>query len=174
MKFLIIYYSFSGNNRLLAQHLAKRLNCDICPIIEKKRRTMFTILLDMIFRREPQIKDLEFPVSDYDHIILLAPIWGSKLANPMTSLLKREKTALSNFSFISLCGYERTGQKEKITKQLNAITETSPKAVVELRICDLFPPEKRNEIKTVSRYHAKSEDLLIYDSQINEFLNLIH
>lgn len=48
MRILIIYFSFSGNNRLLAEHLAKRIGCDICPIVEKKRRTMVTIILDNV------------------------------------------------------------------------------------------------------------------------------
>lgn len=34
MKSLVIYYSYTGNNRLLAETLAARLSCDICPVIE--------------------------------------------------------------------------------------------------------------------------------------------
>lgn len=173
MRILIIYFSFSGNNRLLAEHLSKRIGCDICPIVEKKRRTIVTIILDMMFRREPKIKALDCAALNYDHIILVAPIWDSKLANPMKTLIKREKAVLSNYSFISLCGYERSGQKESITKELSALTGRSPKAVSELKVCDLFPAEKRNDIKTISRYHATSEDLIMFESQINVFLKLI-
>jgi hypothetical protein len=59
------------------------MGCDICPILEKKRRTIITIMLDMMFRREPKIQPLEFSVLNYDHIILVAPIWDAKLSHPM-------------------------------------------------------------------------------------------
>lgn len=173
MKILVIYFSFSGNNRLLAEHLSKRIGCDICAITEKKRRTILTIILDMLFKRESKIETLEFSVVNYDHIILVAPIWDSKLANPMKTLIKSEKTAFSNYSFISFCGYERSAQKENITKELSDLTSRSPKTVSELKISDLIPSEKGNSIKTISRYHARREDLIKYEQQINEFLTFI-
>lgn len=173
MKTLIVYFSFSGNNRLLAEHLAKRINCDAFPVVEKKRRTIITIFLDMLFRREPKIEDLECAASNYDRIVLVAPIWDSKLANPVKTLIKKEKAALCDYSFISLCGYERSGQKESITQELLALTGRAPKAVFELRISDLFPAEKRNKIRMISHYHITEKDLIIFEAQINEFLKLI-
>jgi menaquinone-dependent protoporphyrinogen IX oxidase len=173
MKILIIYFSFSGNNRLLAEHLSKRLNCDAFPILEKKRRTIITIFLDMLFGREPKIKDLECVVSNYDRIVLVAPIWDSKLANPIKSLIKKEKDALFNYFFISLCGYDRSGQKESITRELLALTGRAPKAVFELKISDLFPAEKRNDIRIISRYHVTDKDLILFEPHINEFLKLV-
>ena len=173
MKILVIYFSYSGNNRLLTEYLGKRIGGDICPIVEEKRRTFLTIILDMMFNREPNIKNLEYPISNYDHIILAAPIWDLKLAHPMKSLVRREKADLVNYSFISLCGYKRPGQKESITKSLTDLTGHPPKAVFELNISELFPAEKRNDIKTVSRYRATNDDLNTYESQINEFLKLI-
>ena len=65
MKILVIYFSYSGNNRLLAEYLGKRIGGDICPIVEEKRRTFLTIILDMMFNREPNIKNLEYPISYY-------------------------------------------------------------------------------------------------------------
>jgi menaquinone-dependent protoporphyrinogen IX oxidase len=173
MKILIIYFSFSGNNRLLAEHLAKRLNCDAFPIVEKKRRTIITIFLDMLFGREPKIKDLECVVSNYDRIVLVAPIWDSKLANPIKTLIKKEKTALADYSFISLCGYDRAGQKERIARELLALTGLAPNAVFELKISDLFPADKRNDIRIISRYHVTDKDLILFEPQINEFLKLV-
>lgn len=170
MKYLIIYFSFSGNNRLLAEYLATQIGCDFCPVVEKKRRTGVTILLDMLFRREPKIQPLEHSVSDYDHIILVAPIWDAKLAHPMKTLIKQEKAALTSYSFISLCGYERPQQQESITQELLSLSGRLPSTVCQLRICDLFPLEKRNDVPTISRYHVTRDDLIQFASQIAEFL----
>jgi hypothetical protein len=92
----------------------------------------------------------------------------------MKTLIKREKSALSHYSFISLCGYERSGQEESITKELSALSGHSPSAVCQLRICDLFPVEKRNDVTTISRYRATNDDLTKFESQITTFLKFIN
>lgn len=113
MRILIIYFPFSGNNRRLAEYLVKEIQCDICPIIEKKRRTMVTFILDMMFKRYPKIEAIETPIANYDHTILVAPIWDSKVANPLKTLIRSEKNSLNNYSFISFCGFDRPGTKRK-------------------------------------------------------------
>lgn len=55
------------------------------------------------------------------------------MANPLKSLIKREKDALENYSLISCCGFDRSGQQESITHQLADLTEHLPKAVCELQ-----------------------------------------
>jgi flavodoxin len=51
MRILIIYFSFSGNNRLLAEHLAKRLNNEIRII------SRYHITEKDLIRFEPQINE---------------------------------------------------------------------------------------------------------------------
>lgn len=170
MKTLVIYFSHSGNNRLLAEHLARRLGCDICPIVEKKRRTGLTMLLDMMFRREPRIEPLPLLIADYDQTILVAPVWASRVASPMKSLVKREKNSLAHYSFITLCGYERPEQKERITNELTTLIGRSPHAVAELRLSNLFPVEKRHDVRTISRYHATADDLAFFEPELAAFL----
>lgn len=170
MKSLVIYYSYTGNNRLLAETLAARLSCDICPVIEARRRTGLTVLLDMLFRRTPPLQPLACLPAQYDHIILVAPIWNAKLANPMKTLVKREHAAFAEYSFLSLCGYERPKQKERITQELTALTGRAPRAVAELIIGALFPAEQRQKIQVISQYRVTSADLQTFAPQIEAFL----
>lgn len=171
MRFLVVYFSHTGNNRLLATAIARRLNCETCAIVEASRRTMFTIMLDMLFRRTPRIKPLEKNLTDYDHIVFLAPIWNFKIANPMVALLQREKANISGFSFITLCGNARPGQRESIADQLFKLVGKRPKAVQELRVCDLVPEEKRDDVRVVSAYHVTESELTSYESGIAEFIH---
>lgn len=143
MKILIVCFSFSGNNRLLAEHLTGRLSADLCFIVEKKRRTILTIFLDMIFRREPIIEPLEKSPAGYDHVVLVSPVWESKVAHPMITFIKNEIAALSDYSFATFCGYARPGQAEMIAKELSALAGHPPKAVLELRTRDLVPGEEK-------------------------------
>ena len=102
----------------MAETLAERLQCDSCAVLEKRRRTFFTIFLDMTFKRLPRIQPLQHNLSAYQHVIFLAPIWDFKIANPMQTLLKQQKDQIQNYSFITLCGHGREGQWEGIKNQL--------------------------------------------------------
>lgn len=42
------------------------------------------------------------------------------------------------------------------------------------KVCELFPSEQREEIKTISRYHVTSKVLWKFEAQINEFLRAIY
>lgn len=59
MKTLIVYFSFSGNNELLAKDVAKDLEADLLQITEPKKRGIFRIMLDMLFNRFPKINELK-------------------------------------------------------------------------------------------------------------------
>lgn len=54
MKTLIAYYTLSGNNKKLADYIKEKYNCELLEIKEKKKRKTFSIILDLIFKREKQ------------------------------------------------------------------------------------------------------------------------
>ena len=91
----------------------------------------------------------------------------------MKSFIKSEKAALANYSFISLCGHGRSGQREIITKELSTLVGHSPMAVAELRIFELMPTEKKDEIMAISSYHVTDQDLRFFASRIDEFCKVI-
>ena len=139
MRFLVVYFSYTGNNRLLATKVAERLNCELSEIVETRRRTGLTTVMDVLFLRTPKIEPLGKDVGDYDHVILVAPVWDSQVAHPMQALIKRERRLLSSYSFLTLCGYERPGQREKLDKQLSGLIGRPPGALQELKVCELLP-----------------------------------
>jgi hypothetical protein len=170
MKTLIVYYSYTGNNRLLSEHLARLLGSDICPVVELKKRNGFKILLDVFLKRTAKIKLLDLPIHPYEHVFFIAPLWASRIASPMRALLEREKNSIGSYSFISFCGYEIPGQKEKVTQELIHLTGKTPSQVLELKISDLFPPDEKNKIRVISKYQAKPQDLAMYSEQIHQIV----
>lgn len=171
MNSLIVYYSYTGNNRLLAQHLARTLECDLCPLVEVKKRTKIGLFLDIALKRLPLVKNLDRNLAHYENIIFVAPLWASKIASPMRTLLMKERDSILRYSFVTLCGgYEIEGQKEKVIDDLTRLVGRAPTSVYELRISDLFPPEKKRKIRFISRYHANQEDLSIYSPQIHDLV----
>lgn len=165
MKTLVVYYSLTKNNELLAKELQQRLSCDILQIREQRRRNKFILLLDLLFKREPKLVSHGFEVSAYDQLIFVAPIWAGKIASPLRSFLEYERSNIKRYSFITVCGGAE-GQKEKIMDELTGVVKRRPVAVTELWISKLL--EARGE--GVIEYRLSHGDIDPFSEQIEGFL----
>jgi len=173
MKAIIVYYSHSSNNEALAQDLKHRLGCDIFKIEEEKPRTGFTILLDLILRREAKLKKPNVLLSDYNTVVFIAPIWDAQIATPLKTFIKMEREHIKNYAFITVCS-GREGQHEKITKQLKQLTLKKPIIVMELFVNDLLPTGQKNKVQYTTPYRVKEEDFQILKKQIQDFVNTVY
>lgn len=173
MKTLIVYYSFTRNNEILAENLKARLSCNVLKIEEVKKRTGFTILLDIIFNRNTKLKPHKLSLLDYDNFIFIAPIWAGRLATPLKTFLTNHKKEIRRYSFITVCGGVE-GQKEKISKQLIKLLNRSPEKVIELWVADLLVSEGKR--KNTTGYQIDKNDLVVFEEKINDFLqaNKVH
>lgn len=172
MKTLVVYYSLSSNNELLAKEIARRLSCDILKIEEVNRRTKFTILFDKVFSRIPKLKSYDIDLSEYRDFIFISPIWAGAVASPLKAFLMREQQHINHYSFISVCG-GREGQREKIVEELMNLTHQDPEKVTELWITDLIPSEKREDIEFITRFKFSEDAIASFESKIEDFL-LVH
>lgn len=170
MKTLIVFYSFSSNNKVLARYLQDRLGADLHEIAERKARTGFAILLDVLFRRTPEIVQADLAWPQYEQVVLVAPIWNHRIASPLRSFLRQEKNNIGHYSFISLCG---TGCNKKITAELTQLVGHEPEAVLELLVNDLLPPEKKNKIRYTSGYKVAQQDLAFFEPALEKFFQKI-
>ncbi|HEY9045521.1 MAG TPA: hypothetical protein VIN08_06475 [Ohtaekwangia sp.] len=169
MKTLMVYYSFTHNNEVLAQELQKQLGCDILKIEDLKKRNGFSIFLDILFSRRPAIKYSPVSLTAYDRFIFIAPIWAGKIATPLKTFLINERTKIKHYSFITICG-GREGQRDKITLELSAALRAMPDAVTELWINNLLQEDQKNSIKYTSSYQLTSGDLVRFQNSIQEFI----
>ena len=167
MKTLIVYFSFSGNNELLAKELRNTLNCDLYPVRELKKRAGISIFLDILFKRTPAIKKPDINLADYDHMILVSPVWAGRIANPLKSFIKLKKEQIADYSFISLCG---AGGNKDLEAELRRLTGKKPIAVCELAVRDLLPVEKKDKVKYTSGYKVQLQDLKPFKKAIDRFL----
>lgn len=174
MKILVVYFSFSGNNRVLAEHLVTRLDCDLSRVMEKKQRRLWRIFADMIFKRRPAIEPLSHDIHSYDHIVFVAPVWGGQLAHPMQSLAAGLAKPVAAYSFISLCGYRQPNQEQNLLRQLHDLLGSPPQAMTQLRVCDLLPPEQQADIKVIAKYHVQIQDMDRFENDIDTFLSQIN
>jgi flavodoxin len=171
MKAIIVYYSQSANNEILARELKMRLGCDLLKI-EETQRTGFTILLDRLFQRDTKIRKPDVFLNDYNLVVFIAPIWNAKIATPLKTFIKMEKDHIKKYAFITLCS-GREGQHEKITDQLAQLALKKPIVVTELEVNDLLPAEKKNKIKYTTPYRITKYDFHVFKKQIQHFVNTI-
>ena len=173
MKTLIIYYSFSGNNELLARHLASRLRCRAEAVVERKGRRPVTILLDMIFRRRPAILPLRASPADFDHVLLLAPLWNKGIAHPMASAIRQIADTLPDFSFVSLCGGERPGQREHVVRELEKLAGRAPRHVWELHVEELVDADERTRAGAVTGHRVRPDELAAFSEAIEQIVGAL-
>ena len=81
MNKLILYFSYTGNTRKIANKLKEKLNCDI---LEIKTVVPYSEDYDTVVNDEqnseasnhlPEIQDIAIDLSKYDEIILGTPVW---------------------------------------------------------------------------------------------------
>ncbi len=170
MKTLVVFYSFSGNNAIVAEELNRRLGGDIFEIKETKGRTGFTILLDLFLNRKPGIRMRPISWGQYDRVILMAPVWNAKIASPMLSFIQLEKDHLKEYGFLTVCG-GRVGQQEKLEKQLLLQTGKAPMLVTQLPVNNLVPKEGRRNVGDGTSFRVESNDLKYFTPGLDQIVN---
>lgn len=103
MKSIVIYYSRTGNNRYIAKKAQKDLNCDI-EELKPMVKGIFLQAMATFTRLAPGIKKLSINISDYDRVILVAPVWMGSIIYPVYSFLKRYRNDIKELHYITCCG----------------------------------------------------------------------
>lgn len=93
MKAIVIYYSYGGNTRRVAEEIGKTVGADLAEIKTVKPYTgSYDDVVDQGQREVnsgflPEIKPLDMDLSQYDTVILGTPVWWYTFAPAMGSFL---------------------------------------------------------------------------------------
>jgi len=158
MKTLIVYYSFTDNNKVLANELALKLNADVEQILEEDDRSFLKCLTDSFFDKFPFIQSSYHDPLEYDIVILIAPIWASKIASPMKSFLNLYGRDLKSHAFITVCGGGLKGPNP-VEENLLRFTGKKPLIVSQLHKSELVPAKERKNIFKISKIKISKEEL---------------
>lgn len=112
MKKLVVYYSYTGNTKRIAEMISKRLACDI---LEVKPRIPFSSDYDAVVEeyqnnsidnKEVKIEDISVSLEEYDDIIVGFPVWWYTI-NPVivTFLKSHDLTGKKVYSFATNAGW---------------------------------------------------------------------
>ncbi|MBN1618017.1 hypothetical protein JW887_01580 [Candidatus Dojkabacteria bacterium] len=111
-KILVCYYSKSGNNKYLANKIAKDLKCDV-EEINPVPKGLIPLLLMSFFKLGAGIRSMNHNPADYDLVILCSPIWTGQLISPVIGFIKKFKNDIKKLAFITMCG---GGDEDKDTE----------------------------------------------------------
>lgn len=158
MKTTVISYSFTGNNDALAKSIATELGAEHIKVIESKRRTMFSILLDIIFNRTPRVNAIAQEVWNNDLVILMGPIWMGQPATPLREYFKHIKTGKCQYAYVTISG-GADGDNPKTRDELIKRIGKVPVQIIDLSIAGLLPPEPKPTRNDTMAYRLTDKDV---------------
>lgn len=86
-----MYYSFTGHTKEMAEKQAKKYNADLVEVKESKKRSKLSAYLAGCVQARKQnstkIDEVNVDFSNYDHIIIGAPIWWGFPAPAFNSIV---------------------------------------------------------------------------------------
>lgn len=126
-KYLVAYYSWTGNTAKIANVLAELLSADIEEIHDISPRSGTLAFASAVFasvlQRSPPILPLTKSVADYDVVILGCPVWASNIATPMRTYIKQQKPGIKQVALF--CTLGGSGGKAALSKMATLCGRTS-------------------------------------------------
>ena len=162
----IVSYSKTGRNQKLAEMLAEKMNSKHINISTQKEKSMFSIVLDFILNRTPNVNPSADSLDEFDHIIFLSPIWMGQIATPLRKYLKTIQKSNKDYSYITLCG-GADGRNEKFEEDLIKFTNKKPEFLLEYLVRDLLPQEPQPNRDQTQHYPMN-------ENEYQSILNLIY
>ena len=93
MKKLVVFYSYTGNTKMIAENIQRKLNCDILEIKPvKPYSTDYQTVVDeeqnnSSVGKTPDIQKIDKNLNDYDEIIIGTPVWWYTIAPVIRTFL---------------------------------------------------------------------------------------
>ena len=94
MKKLVVFYSYTGNTKMIAENIQRKLNCDILEIKPvKPYSTDYQTVVDeeqnnSSVGKTPDIQKIDKNLDDYDEIIIGTPVWWYTISPVVVTFLK--------------------------------------------------------------------------------------
>ena len=115
MKSLVIYYSKTGNTKLIAEAIASELKADLFEIQRQKDikssgfRLYFRGGFESMTKKNIRLEKTDIDFSKYDLIFLGTPVWAWRLNPVVRSFLKKVKIEKKNLGLFACCAGSAEG-----------------------------------------------------------------
>jgi flavodoxin len=108
MKTLVVYYSRTGNTRMVAEEITNALGCDVEEINDTKSRSGVLGWLrsgnDARNKSLTVLEDLVNDPADYDLVVIGSPTWAGHVSTPVRTYISQKQAYFNNVAFFSTAG----------------------------------------------------------------------
>lgn len=127
MKTLVVYYSRTGNTKMIAETISESLDCDIEEIVDKEKRGGILGYLKSGYEASRNklsiIEDPKHDLSKYDLLIVGTPIWAGKMSVPIRTYLHQNMEKIPLLACFCTAGGSGI---EGTIKNIGEYTNTTP------------------------------------------------
>ena len=94
-KVLVVYYSLTGNTKMIAESIVEAINSDVLelkPVKELDAESGMKYFwggFQATMKKKPKLKEFNIDPLDYDLIILGTPVWAWTFSPPIRSFLNK-------------------------------------------------------------------------------------
>ena len=121
-KYLVVYYSRTGNTKKVAQEVASRIGADIESITDRKKRSGFFGLIsagkDSVFKRKTVIDEPTKDPANYDMVIIGTPVWAGDMTPAARTYIERYSSKFKSIAFLITSGGGDNGPVAKSMEKL--------------------------------------------------------
>lgn len=108
MKLLIVYYSYTGKTRKIAECIARCLNADLAEMREIRGRSLWGVyvvgLIKALMGRTADIRPIEADTADYDSILVAGPVWAGRPVPMLYDFIREYDLAGKQVYGLLTCG----------------------------------------------------------------------
>ena len=126
---LIVYYTLTGKNKIIAEELKKQLNADIAELKTVSERSGIWGFVvsgyENIFDKDADLQPFTADLTAHNPIILCAPIWMQKISSPARVFLKNPALKGKDlYVFASFQGRWGEDKEAELVKNLAGIGDS--------------------------------------------------
>lgn len=109
MKKIVIFYSFEGNTKLIAENIAKTIDADLLELKPKKEIKSKGFMKyiwggkAVIMKTKPELFPIDKDIQKYDVLLIGTPVWAWTYAPPLNTFFTAY--SLSNKKIALFCCY---------------------------------------------------------------------
>lgn len=139
MKKLVVFYSYTGHTKMIAESIQRKLNCDILEIKPfKPYSTDYQTVVDeeqnnSSVGKTPDIQKIDKNLNDYDEIIIGTPVWWYTIAPVIRTFLTQNDLSNKTIKpFVTNAGWlghtfkeiQKLCPNSKVDKGMNIVFES--------------------------------------------------
>jgi flavodoxin len=125
MKSLIVFYSFEGNTKFIAEEIQKITNADLLELKLKNDikshgfAKYFWGGKSVMQKQTPELLDFDKDINQYDRIFIGTPVWVGTFVPALRSFLKKYKFHNKEIVLFACFGGAESGVFDKTKKEIN-------------------------------------------------------